>query len=187
MKAFVPHATPLPGVVKLVRQMHTDSRGGFARLFCARELREVGWAEPVVQLNASWTAAAGTVRGLHFQRPPAAEAKLVSCLQGEIWDVVVDVRAGSPTFLRWHAEPLSGARGESLLIPMGFAHGFQALSDNVELIYCHTHQYEPTAEDALRFDDPALAISWPLPVRDVSDRDASHPWVTADFLPVVLP
>ena len=123
----------------------------------------------------------GTVRGLHFQRPPHAEDKYVSCLRGEVYDVAVDLRRGSATFLRWHAEKLSAANRRSLLVPRGFAHGFQALTDDCELIYLHTHRHVPASEGALNVRDPALAIDWPLPIVELSERDASHPFVDPAF------
>jgi dTDP-4-dehydrorhamnose 3,5-epimerase len=112
---------------------------------------------------------------MHWQRPPHAEAKLVSCLRGQVWDVAVDVRPGSPTFLRWHAERLSADNGQALLIPPGFAHGFQALSDDVELLYCHSAAHAPQTEAGLHPQDERLGIAWPLPITKLSARDAGHP------------
>ena len=116
----------------------------------------------------------GTVRGLHFQYPPHAESKLISCLRGAVWDVAVDVRLGSPTFLHWHAERLEDGCASALLIPPGFAHGFQALTDDAELLYLHSADYTPNHEGGLSAHDARLAIQWPLPVRNLSDRDAGH-------------
>jgi dTDP-4-dehydrorhamnose 3,5-epimerase len=121
------------------------------------------------------------VRGLHYQRAPYAEMKLVSCTRGAVWDVAVDLRAGSPTFLRWHAERLSADEGTALLVPEGCAHGFQALVDDVELVYCHSAAYVLEAEGGLHAQDPRLAIDWPLPVEGLSARDASHPPIGGDF------
>lgn len=163
---------PLAGLKRVERQRRGDTRGFLARVFCADELRGAGWTDPVAQINHTYTARKGTVRGMHFQRPPHAEMKLVSCLRGEVWDVAVDIRAGSPTFLRWHAEVLSADNGYALLIPRGFAHGFQALSDDAELLYCHSAPYNAPAEGGLNPRDRKLAIAWPLPVTDISDRDA---------------
>ena len=134
-----------------------------------------GFARGPAQVNHSVTSRSGTVRGMHYQLPPHAETKLVTCIRGEIYDVAVDLRPHSPTYLRWHAETLSAANGRALLIPEGFAHGFQTLTDDCEIIYCHSAPYVPAAEAAVRFDDPALSISWPIPVTIVSDRDRSHP------------
>jgi dTDP-4-dehydrorhamnose 3,5-epimerase len=118
---------------------------------------------------------------MHFQNPPHAECKLVSCLRGEVWDVAVDVRAGSSTFLQWHAVRLSAANGKALLIPEGFAHGFQALTDDAELLYCHSEPHAPAAERGLNPVDPRLAIAWPLPVGQLSARDAGHPMIDQAF------
>lgn len=172
---------PLPGLMRVQRQRVGDARGHFARLFCAATLAEAGWPGPLAQVNHSHTARAGTVRGLHFQHPPHAEAKLVSALRGRVFDVAVDLRAGSPTFLRWHAEVLDAEAGQALLIPPGFAHGFQALSDGAELLYCHSAAYVPEAEGGLSPLDPRLAIAWPLPPAHLSPRDLGHPPLADTF------
>lgn len=175
--------TPLPlaGVFRVQRQPLVDERGFFARLFCASELAGAGWAGSIAQVNQSYTAQKGTVRGMHYQMPPYAEMKLVSCLRGEVWDVAVDLRQGSPTFLHWHAEPLSADNGSALLIPPGFAHGFQALSDHAELLYCHSAAHVPAAEAGLNPLDPLLAIAWPLPPGRLSPRDAGQRGLTDEF------
>lgn len=181
MSRFETTDTPLAGLRRVQRQRLGDSRGFLARLFCADELAAAGFDRPIAQINHTFTAQRGTVRGLHFQRPPFAEVKLVSCLRGEVWDVAVDLREGSPTFLRWHAERLSADNGQALLIPEGFAHGFQALTDEVELLYCHSVAYAAQAEAGLNPHDPMLMLSWPLPVVELSARDASHPLITDAF------
>ncbi|MDP3227029.1 MAG: dTDP-4-dehydrorhamnose 3,5-epimerase family protein [Acidovorax sp.] len=177
--AFVP--LPLEGLFRVQRQPLVDERGFFSRMFCAQELAGAGWTEPIAQINHSYTALKGTVRGMHYQKPPHAEMKLVSCLRGEVWDVAVDLRQGSPTFLQWHAERLSADNGCALLIPPGFAHGFQALTDNAELLYCHSAAYTPAAEAGLHPLDPRLAIGWPLSAGAMSPRDAGQPWMTEEF------
>ncbi len=177
--AFVP--LPLEGLFRVQRQPLVDERGFFSRMFCAQELAGAGWTEPIAQINHSYTALKGTVRGMHYQKPPHAEMKLVSCLRGEVWDVAVDLRQGSPTFLQWHAERLSADNGCALLIPPGFAHGFQALTDNAELLYCHSAAYTPAAEAVLHPLDPRLAIGWPLSAGAMSPRDAGQPWMTEEF------
>lgn len=171
----------LAGLKRVTRQRLGDERGFLARLFCAEELAPAGWKKPIVQINHTYTAKRGTLRGMHYQRPPHAEMKLVSCIRGEVFDVAVDLRAGSPTFLQWHAETLSADNGRALLIPEGFAHGFQTLSDDCEMLYLHTAAYAPDAEAGLRVDDPRLAITWPLPVADMSARDRAHPLLTSQF------
>ncbi len=181
MARFELHPTPLAGLLGIQRQRLGDARGHLSRLFCADELAAAGWQRPVAQINHTFTAACGTVRGLHYQRPPAPEAKLVSCLRGAVWDVAVDLRAGSPTFLQWHAQELSARNHTALLIPPGFAHGFQVLEEGAELLYLHSAPYTPACEGALNVRDPRLAIAWPLPVQGLSARDAAHPWIDAPF------
>jgi dTDP-4-dehydrorhamnose 3,5-epimerase len=181
MSRFEVVDTPLAGLKVVRRQRLGDSRGFLSRLFCAEELGAAGWTGPIAQINHTFTARAGTVRGLHYQRPPHAEAKLVSCLRGEVWDVAVDLRTGSPTFLRWHAERLSAENGCALLIPPGFAHGFQALSDDVELLYCHSVPYAAPSEAGLHPQDERLGIAWPLTITELSARDAGHVRITEAF------
>jgi dTDP-4-dehydrorhamnose 3,5-epimerase len=183
---FIIHDLSLAGLKRIERQRLDDQRGFFARLFCADELRSGGWRGSVAQINHTRTARKGTVRGLHFQRAPHAEMKLVSCIRGEVWDLAVDLRRGSPTFLRWHAERLSAVNNLALLIPVGFAHGFQALSDETELIYCHSAPYAPDAENGLNVNDPRLGIAWPLPVGDLSARDAKLPFLDDAFTGIAL-
>lgn len=185
-KHFRLELAKLPDLVVIERLRLGDARGFFSRLFCGEELAAAGWTKSIAQINHSHTAKRGTVRGLHFQRPPKAEMKLVACIRGEVWDVAVDIRAGSPTFLSWHAERLSADNGRSLLIPEGFAHGFQALCDDVELIYCHSAPYAPLAEGGLSPLDPMLAIPWPLLVTELSVRDAGCPSLDSGFKGVYL-
>lgn len=142
--------------------------------------------KPIVQINHTLTIRKGTVRGMHFQYPPHAEAKIVSCLSGKIFDVVLDIRRKSETFLHWHGEELSGENRQSLYIPEGFAHGFQALSDNCELLYLHTAPYTKNAEGAFNTIDPRLAIRWPLPITEMSERDKNHPFIDVDFLGITI-
>lgn len=174
-------AMPLEGVVLVERQRIEDSRGFFSRVFCAQELSAVGFELSVAQINQTLTHRRGTVRGLHFQHPPHAEDKLVSCLRGRIFDVAVDLRRGSATYLRWHAETLSADNGTALFIPQGFAHGFQALTDDCELLYLHSRPYVEGAEGALNARDPALDIRWPLDITELSERDGSNPYLTPVF------
>lgn len=173
--------TGILGVVVVQGTPFSDHRGVFQRLYCDRELARVIGKRHIAQSNFSRTAQAGAVRGMHYQRPPHAEMKLVRCLRGKVWDVAVDLRAGSPTFLRWHAVELTPESGCMLVIPEGCAHGFQALAPDSELLYLHTAHYTPEAEGGVRYNDPALAIEWPLPVADLSQRDRAHPLITRDF------
>lgn len=173
--------TTLPGLRLIQRHRIGDHRGFLDRLFCDEELTAAGWVRPIAQINHTYTHQKGTVRGLHFQYPPHAEMKLVTCLRGVVWDVAVDLRPDSPTFLSWHAEELSRENQRALLIPEGFAHGFQTLTPDVEMLYCHTGSYAPDAEGGLHPEDTRLSINWPQPITELSERDASHPAVTDKF------
>jgi dTDP-4-dehydrorhamnose 3,5-epimerase len=166
--------TPIVDLKIVQRQQLGDSRGFLSRLFCAEELSAAGWHKPIAQINQTVTQQKGTIRGLHFQRPPLAEMKLVTCLRGAVWDVAVDLRTGSPTFLHWYATELSAKNECALLIPEGFAHGFQTLVEECELIYLHSTAYAPTAEAGLNAKDPKLSINWPLNITNISARDSGH-------------
>lgn len=168
-------ALPLPGLCRVDRMVAADARGSFARLFCAAELAGAGWVGPVEQVNHSRTARRGVVRGLHFQRPPHAEMKLVSCVRGAVFDVGLDLRRDSPTYGRWHGEELRAENGGAMLLPEGFAHGFQALTDEAELVYCHGAAYEPRSEGGLHALEGDHGIIWPLAVAALSPRDAALP------------
>jgi len=171
----------MPGVLLIETDRRSDQRGGFARWFCEHELADVLHGASIRQINHSHTVQRGSVRGMHFQYAPHAEKKIIRCLAGRIFDVVVDLRQGSPTFLGWRGFELEGGDDRALLIPEGCAHGFQTLTDEVQMLYLHTAFYTPTAEGALRFDDPRIAIDWPLPPQNLSERDSQHPLLPADF------
>ena len=173
--------TAIAGVMSVETDHFEDARGRFARLYRESDLSDILGGRRVVQINHSRTEAAGTVRGLHFQMPPHSEMKFIRCLKGAVWDVAVDLREGSPTCLQWHAQELSADNGRMLVIPEGCAHGFQVLEPGSELLYLHTAAYCPEAEGAIHCQDPALRISWPLPVTGLSARDASHPPITSAF------
>ena len=173
--------TPLQGLSVVQRKVIEDHRGFLSRFYCVEEFAEAGFGFSIAQINHTLTSKKGAVRGLHFQYPPHTEAKLVSCLKGEIFDVAVDLRCDSPTFLQWHGEVLSAKNRKSLLIPEGYAHGFQTLSENCELIYLHTCAYHPESEGALNVADPRLDIVWPLPVSEISDRDRNHKLTEQNF------
>ena len=178
--------TSLSGVKLITRKIMGDNRGFLTRLFCAEILKTAGWTKPIAQINQTMTKRKGTVRGMHFQHPPHAEMKLISCIFGEILDIAVDLRKDSPTFLQWHAEKLSAENANALLIPEGVAHGFQTLTDNVELLYCHSAAYSPTFEAGVNPNDPALAILWPLEIVDLSERDKKHPMINTSFEGIIL-
>ncbi len=171
---------PLPGLAIAHSTARIDHRGAFMRMFCASSLSPILGNRQIAQINHSRTVEKGAVRGMHFQKSPHAEMKLIRCMQGAVYDVAVDIRPESATYLHHFAIELSANDGKLFIIPEGFAHGFQVLSPNTEMLYLHTHQYEPQSESGLLFDDPVLAISWPLPVSDISDRDRQHsPILTA--------
>ena len=173
--------TAIAGLKVILRKPVADERGRLERLFCAQELGALMAGRTIAQVNHTVTAKAGTVRGMHFQHAPHAELKIVTCLRGEVFDVAVDLRRDSPTLLRWHGEVLRPDNQKALLIPEGFAHGFQALSDGCELLYFHSAAYAPEAEGGLHPEDPRLAIRWPRAVAALSPRDAAHRLLGADF------
>jgi dTDP-4-dehydrorhamnose 3,5-epimerase len=181
MSRFTIEALMPGGPARVSRKPIGDARGSFTRLFCQEELAEAGWSGSVAQVNLSVTAERGTVRGMHFQHPPHSETKLVVCLAGAVWDIAVDIRAGSTTVLSHVAAELSAENGVALLIPPGFAHGFQTLTDDVQLLYFHSAAHAPGAEDGLDPFDPALGLAWPLPPTIVSERDRGWPPIAADF------
>ncbi len=178
--------SPIAGLFVLQRKPIADSRGYFERLFCAAELGTLLQDRKIEQINHSVTSFRGAVRGLHFQYPPHAETKIVMCLNGEVFDVAVDLRRGSPHFLHWHAEVLSVENHRALVIPEGFAHGFQTLSDGCELLYLHTAPYRPDAEGGIDALDPTLHIRWPLPITARSARDTGLPRLSSGFEGIVL-
>lgn len=173
--------TGIEGLRVIERRRVEDSRGFFARVFCVQELAPAGWNRPVVQMNHTLTRLRGTVRGMHYQLPPYAEMKLVTCLRGAAWDVGVDLRAGSPTFLQWRAVELSDHNNRAVLIPAGVAHGFQALSDDCEMLYLHDQAYAAEMEAGVLATDPRLGIQWPLSITLQSERDLRHPPLAHEF------
>jgi dTDP-4-dehydrorhamnose 3,5-epimerase len=166
---FIP--TAIAGAVEIRHEVRSDARGRFKRQYCEREFTAAGLNTGWVQVNHSVTLGRGSIRGMHYQRQPWAEAKLVSCPVGRAFDVVVDLRKDSETFLKWAGVEIDETT--SFYIPEGCAHGFQALTDEVHLTYLHSAFYAPEAEGGVRFDDPAIGIGWPLPIGSVSDRDRS--------------
>jgi dTDP-4-dehydrorhamnose 3,5-epimerase len=178
--------TQLSGVYEAKASPFADSRGAFARLFCQTELAKANQGRMIVQINHSRTHSIGALRGLHFQHSPHAEAKWVRCLHGRVYDVALDLRAGSTTFLQWHAVELSARTMNAVFIPEGCAHGFQVLEPDSELLYLHTATYAPGSEGGVRWDDPRPAIGWPLPVTDISARDNSHPLLTDEFAGLIV-
>ena len=162
------------GAFKITPEKLCDTRGVFSRVYCQEEFSEQGLNTEWVQMNTSFNSAKGTVRGLHFQRPPFAEVKLVRCVTGRVFDVFLDLRKGSKDYGKICAVTLDGQARESVYIPAGCAHGFQTLTNATELHYCHSQHYSPTSEDAVNPRDPELAIEWPLPISSMSERDKLH-------------
>lgn len=173
--------TPLAGLKLIQRKPIGDSRGYFERLFCASELQCLLEGKSIHQINHSLTVKRGSVRGMHFQHPPYAEIKVVSCIKGAVFDVAVDLRRNSPTFMRWHGEVLTSGNHRSLFIPEGFAHGFQTLEDGCELLYFHTMDYMQSAEGGLNARASMPGIQWPEEITDLSARDAALPSSIPDF------
>jgi len=168
-------AAPTPGAFVIEAERIEDDRGFFARSFCAREFEAHGLDPRVVQCSISFNRAKGTLRGLHFQRPPHAEAKLVRCAAGALYDVIVDLRPDSPTFRRHFAVELGAHDRKMLYVPEGFAHGFQTLQDDTEVFYQMSEPFRPDASAGVRWNDPAFAIAWPLAVQVISERDRTYP------------
>ena len=180
------HETPILGLKLIERQPNVDRRGYLERLFCQRTLSTLIKGKSIRQVNQTLTKNEGTVRGLHFQYPPQAEAKIVSCLRGHVWDVAVDLRAGSSTYLNYHAVVLSEENRLSYLIPEGFAHGFQTLTPNCEMLYFHTEDYDKFTEGALNALEPKLGIQWPKLISERSEKDLNIPMLKNDFTGVEL-
>lgn len=178
--------TPLSGVYVIELEPIRDERGFFARTFCQQEFSQIGFHKPIVQINHSVTRKKGTIRGMHYQHPPAGEAKLIRCIHGGVFDFMVDLRADSPTFLHHHGVELSKDNMRMVFIPEGFAHGFQTLTGDAELIYHHSAFYNPNYEHGLRFNDPALAIGWPLPVSSISLKDQDYALIDKTFQGIVI-
>ncbi len=179
-------ATNIAGVYTIHLKKLQDERGLFARTFCKNEFKQIGFDKEFVQFNHSFNRQQGTIRGMHFQQPPWAETKLIRCIQGAVYDVAVDIRAGSPTFLQHVAVELSEENMVSILIPEGVAHGFQTLQNNAALIYHHTQFYTPEADAGIRFNDPALQIQWPLPPVMISSKDASYNIIDHHFKGITI-
>jgi dTDP-4-dehydrorhamnose 3,5-epimerase len=166
---------PLVGAYLIELEPRRDVRGMFARAFCAREFEHHGLETRYVQANLSTNVATGTVRGMHFQLARHAEVKLVRCIRGSLFDVIVDLREGSPTFRQWYGSELTEENGLMMYVPNGFAHGYQALTDGATAHYLVSTYYEPGAEGGCRCDDPAINVRWPMPVTSISDKDAAWP------------
>jgi dTDP-4-dehydrorhamnose 3,5-epimerase len=172
---------PLNGCYVIEIEPSGDKRGWFARTYCKKEFEQIGHEKEWVQLNHSFTSQKGTIRGMHYQLPPHSEIKMVRCIAGAVYDVVIDVRKHSTTFLQWFGTEISAENKKMMYIPEGFAHGFQTLTDNCELVYHHSEFYTSGAEGGIRYNDPATGIVWPLPLTEISARDNNHPLLDSTF------
>ncbi|WP_162654133.1 dTDP-4-dehydrorhamnose 3,5-epimerase family protein [Lentilitoribacter sp. Alg239-R112] len=186
MGRFVAEDTSISGVKVITRTKVSDERGFLSRLFCKDELLEVQWHGEIAQINETMTHHKGTVRGLHFQREPSSEMKLVSCIHGRIFDVAVDLRVNSPTYLHYFSCELGEANNKALLIPRGCAHGFQTLTDRVRMIYCHSAAYDPRVEDGIHILDSRINIEWPLPPINLSQKDNDLTRIDSHFKGVIV-
>ncbi len=167
--------TELPGVWLITPEAHGDRRGFFMRIFDEKELKEHGIDFSVVQANRSMSGTKGTVRGMHYQADPHGEGKIIQCVRGKVFDVAVDVRKDSPTYLKWFGTELSDENNNMFYIPTGFAHGFQTLSDDAELLYFMSSEYVPEAATGVRYNDPVIGIEWPMEPKELSERDQEWP------------
>ena len=175
------HSTPLEGAYLIELDRRGDDRGFFARFFCEREFSDQGLETRFVQVNTSLSAKVGTLRGLHYQLPPSSEVKVVRAIKGALWDVIVDLRAGSPTFGKWFGAELNDDNRLMMYVPRGFGHGLITLTDNVEAFYLVSAFYAPQCERGLRWNDPALAINWPIQPVEISEKDAIWPELDQEF------
>jgi dTDP-4-dehydrorhamnose 3,5-epimerase len=173
--------TSLKGSYIIDLNLFKDERGWFARTYCKNEFTEIGFNKEWMQMNHSFTKIKGTLRGMHYQLPPFSEAKLVRCIAGAVYDVIIDLRKGSATFLQWFGTELSAENKKMLFIPEGFAHGFQSLTDNCELIYHHSQFYKPGAEGGIKYNDPRVNIKWAEPATIISERDNQYPILNENF------
>jgi dTDP-4-dehydrorhamnose 3,5-epimerase len=178
--------TSLEGLYVIKHHVHSDDRGGFSRTFCKNEFNSIRFNKEFVQFNHSFNLKKGTLRGMHFQNMPFCEYKLIRCIEGSVFDVAVDIRKNSPTFLKHFSIELSSSNFFSILIPEGFAHGFQTLQDNTSLIYHHTQFFNNKSDAGLLYNDNALSINWPLPVINLSDKDKSYKNIDYNFKGIEL-
>ncbi|HEY4935375.1 MAG TPA: dTDP-4-dehydrorhamnose 3,5-epimerase [Puia sp.] len=181
---FIP--LPFQGAYIIEPEVYQDERGSFYRFFCEDEFKQIGHNKPWIQINHSHTKSKGTLRGLHFQLPPYSEIKMVKCIAGKILDVIIDLRNGSSTFLQWTGVEISAENRRMMYIPEGFAHGFQTLTDDCEMIYHHSASYVKDSEGGIRWDDPMINIKWSLPPIHVSTRDQEFPLINRQFQGIKL-
>jgi dTDP-4-dehydrorhamnose 3,5-epimerase len=173
--------TPLKGAYIIELEPFRDNRGLFARTFCKRDFQKIGHKKEFVQFNHSVTFQKGTIRGMHYQVPPSSEIKLIRCIRGSVFDVIIDLRYKSSTFLKYFTAELSETNMKMIYVPEGFAHGFQTLEDNSQLIYHHTQFYNPSDERGIRYNDPAININWLLQPINITDKDKNYPLIDNNF------
>lgn len=178
--------TRLKGSYIIMMEPLKDERGGFARTFCKKEFEKINHTEEFVQFNHSYNLKKGTLRGMHYQTPPAPEIKLIRCIKGSVYDVIVDLRKSSATLLNWTGVELSATNNKMIYVPKGFAHGFLTLEDDSELLYYHTNFYTPSAENGLLYNDEKLAIEWPGPITTISEKDKNYKSLTQNFKGIEL-
>ncbi len=175
------YPTSLQGCYEIELSPLSDNRGWFVRYYCKENFTSIGHTKEWLQMNHSYTEKMATIRGMHFQKSPHQEIKLVRCIQGRIFDVVIDIRKDSSTFLYWYGTELSAENKKMIYIPEGFAHGFQTLTDYCELLYHHSALYDPASEGGIRHDDPLVNIKWPLPPSVISARDKGYGFLDNSF------
>ena len=173
--------TVLNGSYVIDLELKSDDRGWLARYYCKEEFQKIGHTKEWVQMNHTFTGKKGSIRGMHFQIHPFKEIKMLRCIAGSVYDVIIDLRKDSDTFLKWTGVELSSANKKMLYIPEGFAHGFQCLEDNCELTYHHSEYYQPNSESGIKYNEPLVNIKWPLPVTVISARDDQHPYLDKNF------
>ncbi len=173
--------TELQGAFLIKPKILKDERGGFTRVFCKQDFKQIGHSKDFVQFNHSFNINRGTLRGMHYQESPHSEIKLIRCIRGSVFDVIIDIRKSSPTFLKWHGTVLSEENKDMIYVPEGFAHGFITLEENSELLYHHTSFYEPKSERGIRYDDSIINIEWPEAIISISDKDRNYPLLTTNF------
>ena len=178
--------TIIQGSYIIEHEPFIDTRGIFSRIFCSEELEKTGLDKKILQINHSLTLQKGALRGMHFQKPPKAEIKMIKCLRGSVFDVMIDLRRDSSTFLKWYGEILSPENNKMMYVPEGCAHGFQTLEEKSELLYLHTEKYDPKFEGGIRYNDPFLNILWPIEVTDISLKDQNHPLLSNEFKGIKL-
>ncbi len=179
-------ASPINGLYTVLLKKLEDDRGLFARTYCKNEFKKIGFEKEFVQFNHSYNKMKGTIRGMHFQQIPFAETKLIRCVQGAVYDVAVDIRKNSPTFLQWFGVELTAENMVSILIPEGFAHGFQTLKDDSALIYHHTAFYTQQADAGIRFDDPTVNVRWKLLPVNMTEKDKNYPMIDNNFKGIII-